>query len=214
MSSTKTLLGVQLKTFEVPSFMVEGEKFIKWDEDSGVGTPVTLRVDEYGFYLYWVDQNKEMDLLDIATIRDSRTGKQAKIPKDPKLRHIVTMGSQDTLEEKTVTLCHGSDFVNLTFINFCCTKKEIAQQWTEELLKLAYSLSQLNSSVMKFLLKAHTKLCLSVDKSSKIPVKKMTLYHPKNLLLRIFFYFTSTLLKEMKLKKFLMRSVVEANGKA
>lgn len=32
MSSTKTLLGVQLKTFEVPSFMVEGEKFIKWDE--------------------------------------------------------------------------------------------------------------------------------------------------------------------------------------
>lgn len=180
MSSTKTLLGVQLKTFEVPSFMVEGEKFIKWDEDSGVGTPVTLRVDEYGFYLYWVDQNKEMDLLDIATIRDSRTGKQAKIPKDPKLRHIVTMGSQDTLEEKTVTLCHGSDFVNLTFINFCCTKKEIAQQWTEELLKLAYSLSQLNSSVMKFLLKAHTKLCLSVDKSSKIPVKNIVKMFSQN----------------------------------
>ncbi|KAG8305851.1 hypothetical protein J6590_060204 [Homalodisca vitripennis] len=26
--------------------------------DSGVGTPVTLRVDERGFYLYWTDQNK------------------------------------------------------------------------------------------------------------------------------------------------------------
>lgn len=37
------------------------------------------------------------------------------------------MGSQDTLEEKTVTICHGADFVNLTFVNFCCTKKEIAQ---------------------------------------------------------------------------------------
>lgn len=46
---------------------------------------------------------------------------------DSKLRQIVTMGSQDTLEEKTVTLCYGADFVNLTFINFCCTKKEIAQ---------------------------------------------------------------------------------------
>ena len=49
---------------------------------------------------------------------------------DPKLRQIVTMGSQDTLEEKTITLCCGSDFVNLTFINFCCTKKEIAQVCT------------------------------------------------------------------------------------
>ncbi|KAG8323400.1 hypothetical protein J6590_006411 [Homalodisca vitripennis] len=32
----------------------------RWDKrkDSGVGTPVTLRVDERGFYLYWTDQNK------------------------------------------------------------------------------------------------------------------------------------------------------------
>jgi hypothetical protein len=38
------------------------------------------------------------------------------------------MGSQqDTLEEKTVTLCYGSDFVNVSFINFCCTRKDIAQ---------------------------------------------------------------------------------------
>jgi len=70
---------------------------------------------------------QEMDMLDIATIRDTRTGRYAKIPKDPKLRQIVTMGSQDTLEEKTITVCCGSDFVNLSFINFCCTKKEIAQ---------------------------------------------------------------------------------------
>jgi phosphatidylinositol phospholipase C beta len=68
-----------------------------------------------------------MDMLDIATIRDTRTGRYAKIPKDSKLRQIVTMGSKDTLEEKTVSVCCGSDFVNVTFINFCCTKKEIAQ---------------------------------------------------------------------------------------
>lgn len=37
------------------------------------------------------------------------------------------MGSQDTLEEKTVTVCYGSDFVNVNFVNFSCTKKEIAQ---------------------------------------------------------------------------------------
>ncbi|BES94527.1 phospholipase C [Nesidiocoris tenuis] len=170
---SKSSLVALIKPLDIPKALLEGEKFIKWDEDSGVGTPITLRIDENGFYLHWIDQNKETDMLDIATIRDCRTGKQAKLPKDPKLRQIVTMGSQDTLEEKTVTLCYGSDFVNLTFVNFCCTKKEIAQLWTDELLKLAFNLSQLNASVLKFLLKAHTKLTLSVDKTNKIPLKNV-----------------------------------------
>jgi len=38
-------------------------------------------VDKQGFYLHWVDQTNEMDLLDIATIRDVRTGQYAKKPK-------------------------------------------------------------------------------------------------------------------------------------
>lgn len=50
-------------------------------QDPGIGTPVTLRVDPKGFYLYWVDQNNEMDLLDIATVRDVRTGIYAKKPR-------------------------------------------------------------------------------------------------------------------------------------
>lgn len=119
---------------------------------------------------------------------------------DSKLRQIVTLGSQDTLEEKTVTVCYGSDFVTVSFINFCATKKEIAQvnewsdchaeirnlaiaqcnifviiilqHWSEELMKLAYNLTQLNGSCTAFLQKAHTKLCLQVDKTGKIPVKK------------------------------------------
>ncbi|XP_026463392.1 1-phosphatidylinositol 4,5-bisphosphate phosphodiesterase classes I and II-like [Ctenocephalides felis] len=165
--------AVQLKPVEVSKALQEGEKFIKWDEDSGVGTPVTLRVDPRGFYLHWVDQNHETDLLDIATIRDTRTGQYARVPKDPKLKQIVTMGSQDTLEEKTVTICYGADFVNLNFVNFCCTRKDIAQVWTDELLRLAYNLTQLNGSATMFLQKAHTKLCLQVDKSGKIPIKNI-----------------------------------------
>lgn len=50
-------------------------------QDPGPGTPVTLKIDKHGFYLYWVDQNNEMDILDIATIRDVRTGQYAKKPK-------------------------------------------------------------------------------------------------------------------------------------
>ncbi|KAL1374360.1 hypothetical protein pipiens_004940 [Culex pipiens pipiens] len=119
--------AVKLGTIEVPKALQDGEKFLKWDEDSCNGIPVTVRVDPKGFYLYWVDQNHEMDLLDIATIRDVRTGQYAKKPRDMKLRQLVTMGSQDTLEEKTVTICYGADFVNVNFMNLCCTRKEIAR---------------------------------------------------------------------------------------
>uniref|UniRef100_A0AAR5PRC1 1-phosphatidylinositol 4,5-bisphosphate phosphodiesterase n=1 Tax=Dendroctonus ponderosae TaxID=77166 RepID=A0AAR5PRC1_DENPD len=142
-------------------------------QDTGVGIPVTLKVDPDGFYLYWVDQNHEADLLDIAHIKDTRTGRYARIPKDAKLRPIVTMGSQDTLEEKTVTVVTAHDFVNVNFINFCCTKKDIAQLWTDALLSLAYNLKQVNGAALMHLRKAYTKLTLQTDKSGKIPVKNI-----------------------------------------
>lgn len=74
----------RLKNYSRLQFKKDIIRKIKIDfifQDSGVGTPVTLRVDEHGFYLHWVDQMNEMDLLDIATIRDTRTEKYAKIPK-------------------------------------------------------------------------------------------------------------------------------------
>nr|XP_018906114.1 PREDICTED: 1-phosphatidylinositol 4,5-bisphosphate phosphodiesterase classes I and II [Bemisia tabaci] len=173
MSASKVTNAVSFKPVEVPEALQEGDKFIKWDEDSGSGIPVTLRVDKYGFFLYWTDQNKDVDLLDISSVRDVRTGKFAKIPKDSKLRNVVAMGAQDTLEEKTLTLCCGSDFVNLNFINFCCNKKETAQLWTDELLKIAFNLALLNSSAIMFLRKSHVKLTLMLDKAGKIPVKNI-----------------------------------------
>ncbi|GBO98530.1 1-phosphatidylinositol 4,5-bisphosphate phosphodiesterase classes I and II [Eumeta japonica] len=46
---------------------------------------------------------------------------------DQKLKNVVMIGSQGSLEEKTITVCYGSDFVNVMFVNFCCAKKETAQ---------------------------------------------------------------------------------------
>lgn len=82
------------------------------------------------------------------------------------------MGSQGSLEDKTMTIYYGSDFVNITTINFCTTKAEIAQHWTDQLFQLAYNLIQLNSSTIMFLQKAHTKLVLGADKSGNLPAKK------------------------------------------
>ncbi|XP_045768316.1 1-phosphatidylinositol 4,5-bisphosphate phosphodiesterase classes I and II [Maniola jurtina] len=173
MSTAARLAKVSLKPIEVPKALQEGEKFVKWDEDSGTGLPVTLRVDPNGFFLYWTDQNMEVDMLDMASIRDVRTGVYAKLPKDQKIRNVVLIGAQGSLEEKTVTVCHGADFVNVTFVNFCCTRKDIAQMWTEELFKLAYNLNQFNNPTIKFLEKLHTKIVLRADKSGKILVKNI-----------------------------------------
>ncbi|XP_012152849.1 phospholipase C at 21C isoform X2 [Megachile rotundata] len=181
MASTKTTGSVlQFRPVEVSQRLQNGDKFLKWDEDSGIATLVNLKVDKFGFYLHWIDQNNEMDMLDIAIIRDTRTGKYAKVPKDSKLKSFMTMGSQDSIEDRTMTICYGSDFVNMNFINFCTTHAEIAQHWTEQIFQLAYNLTLLNTSTTMFLQKAHTKLTLTADKSGKIPVKNIVRMFAQN----------------------------------
>lgn len=46
------------------------------------------------------------------------------------------------------------------------------QVWSDELMKLACNMIQQNGSTSFYLQKAHTKLCLQVDKTGKIPVKR------------------------------------------
>ncbi|KAG8201638.1 hypothetical protein JTE90_012706 [Oedothorax gibbosus] len=142
--------------------------------DSTVGTPVTLRVDPNGFFLYWTDQNNETEFLEISSIRDARTGKYSKIPRDGKLKESITMGTPDTpLEDKQVTVIYAADLVNINAIHYSCTTKEIAQLWTDHLLKMAYNLLAINASAAVFLEKALTKVKLLTDRDGKIPVKNI-----------------------------------------
>lgn len=46
------------------------------------------------------------------------------------------------------------------------------QEWTDELLKFATNLLALNSSVLSYLEKVHTKLTHVLDVNGRIPVKK------------------------------------------
>ena len=43
--------------------------------------------------------------------------------------------------------------------------------WADELLAMAYNILQLNSPVMSFLNKLHTRLSLMTDKTGNIPLK-------------------------------------------
>uniref|UniRef100_A0A8C9J6B4 Phosphoinositide phospholipase C n=1 Tax=Panthera tigris altaica TaxID=74533 RepID=A0A8C9J6B4_PANTA len=135
---------------------------------------VTLRVDPNGFFLYWTGPNMEVDTLDISSIRDTRTGRYARLPKDPKIREVLGFGGPDTrLEEKLMTVVAGPDPVNTTFLNFMAVQDDTAKVWTEELFKLAMNILAQNASRNTFLRKAYTKLKLQVNQDGRIPVKNI-----------------------------------------
>ena len=91
-------------------------------------TPVTLSLDPGGFYLCYSNQHQEVEFLDTSLVRDARTGKSARTPRDGRLRQLVTMGAvEEALEEKTVTVVFGTDFVNVQFLNFVCGGGETAR---------------------------------------------------------------------------------------
>ncbi|KAM9836517.1 1-phosphatidylinositol 4,5-bisphosphate phosphodiesterase beta-3 [Aulostomus maculatus] len=168
--------ALQLKPVSVHEALKKGGKFIKWDEEPNSGPPtlVTLKVDPDGFFLYWTGgSNLEVEILDISTIRDTRTGKFAKQPKDPKLREVLGFGKADNVEGKLVTVVQGNDLVNISFLNFQAMQEDTAKIWTEELFTLATNILSQNASRNTFLLKAYTKLKLQVNQDGKIPVKNI-----------------------------------------
>ncbi|XP_053305001.1 1-phosphatidylinositol 4,5-bisphosphate phosphodiesterase beta-3 [Spea bombifrons] len=166
--------SLQLEPVQVPNTLLRGSKFIKWDEESSNKTLVTLRVDPMGFYLYWTCPNMEVDILDISSIRDTRTGKYAKIPKDTRMKETLGFtGNELRPEDKLVTVVYGSDIVNVNFLNFMAVQEDTAKIWTEELFKLATNILAHNSSRNTFLQKAYTKLKLQVNQDGRIPVKNI-----------------------------------------
>ncbi|KAM8880723.1 1-phosphatidylinositol 4,5-bisphosphate phosphodiesterase beta-3 [Synchiropus picturatus] len=168
--------ALQLKPVCVQEALRRGGKFIKWDEEPNSGPPtlVTLKVDPDGFFLYWTGgANLEVEILDISTIRDTRTGKFAKQPKDPKVREVLGFGKGENVEGKLVTVVYGNDLVNISFLNFQAMQEDTAKIWTDELFQLATNILSQNSSRNIFLLKAYTKLKLQVNQDGKIPVKNI-----------------------------------------
>lgn len=157
---------MQLKPVCVHETLKKGSKFIKWDEEAAL---VTLKVDPEGFFLYWTVANKEVDILDISLIRDTRTGKFSKMAKDPRVREMV--GSEGGCPEaRMVTVVYGCDLVNVSFLNFQALQEDTAKVWTEELFKLATNILSENAPRITFLRKAYTKLKLQLVQD-RIPVK-------------------------------------------
>ncbi|KAM4729527.1 1-phosphatidylinositol 4,5-bisphosphate phosphodiesterase beta-1-like [Anableps anableps] len=151
-----------------------GSNFIKWDEDLSTVTPVTLHVDPHGFYLFWTDQNKDTELLDLTFVKDVRTGRSTKPPKEAKLRELLDVGNLvGRLENRMVTVVTASDLVNVGQLNFIASQEDEAKLWCEELFSLATNLLSHNLNRDHSLLKAYVRLTLQPNAEGKIPVKNI-----------------------------------------
>ncbi|XP_064131852.1 1-phosphatidylinositol 4,5-bisphosphate phosphodiesterase beta-1 isoform X1 [Loxodonta africana] len=165
--------ALQLKPVCVSDSLKKGTKFVKWDDDSTIVTPIILRTDPQGFFFYWTDQNKETELLDLSLVKDARCGKHAKAPKDPKLRELLDVGNIGRLEHRMITVVYGPDLVNISHLNLVAFQEEVAKEWTNEVFSLATNLLAQNMSRNAFLEKAYTKLKLQVTPEGRIPLKNV-----------------------------------------
>uniref|UniRef100_A0A8C0GT56 1-phosphatidylinositol 4,5-bisphosphate phosphodiesterase n=1 Tax=Chelonoidis abingdonii TaxID=106734 RepID=A0A8C0GT56_CHEAB len=148
-----SMLTPILTSPKVKEYLSKGERFIKWDDDTTNASPVILRVDPKGFYLYWTYQNKEMEFLDITSIRDTRVGKFAKIPKSQKLRDVFNLDFPDNnFLLKTLTVVTGTDMVDLTFHNFVSYKENVGKSWAEDIIAIVRNPLTFNASRLTSLL--------------------------------------------------------------
>ncbi|XP_055497031.1 1-phosphatidylinositol 4,5-bisphosphate phosphodiesterase beta-2-like [Leucoraja erinacea] len=168
------MAGALLPAIEVKPFLVHGEKFIKWDDETGAGSPVVMRMDSHGHFLYWTYQNKQVDHLALTGIRDTRVGKYARVPKNPKIREIFDVANPESnFYSKCLTVVSGPDFPNLTFDNFVAFKPNVVKDWAAEVLKIAIHPLTHNGSRLFTIHKMYSKIKLFVNEEKKIPVKNV-----------------------------------------
>lgn len=71
---------------------------------------------------------------------------------EQRLRDSLRIGSDDDLlQDKTITIVHGSNMVDIVYVNFVSGSVNIAREWTDALMRLTHNLLAINASPMAFL---------------------------------------------------------------
>ncbi|NWT18349.1 PLCB2 phosphodiesterase, partial [Vireo altiloquus] len=143
-----SVLNPLLQPTEVKEYLCKGDRFIKWDD--------------------------EREILDITSIRDTRVGRFAKMPKSLKLREVFNLDHPySTFLLKTLTIVSGPDMVDLTFHNFVSYKENICKDWAEDIMAIARNPLTYNAPRYTFLEKILVKLKLQLNEEGKIPVRNI-----------------------------------------
>ncbi|XP_062894034.1 1-phosphatidylinositol 4,5-bisphosphate phosphodiesterase beta-2-like [Mobula hypostoma] len=133
-----------------------------------------MRLDLQGHYLYWTYQNKQIESLALTDIRDTRVGKYARAPKNPKIRELFDVDNPNSnFYTKCLTVVSGQDFQSLVFENFVAFKANVVKDWAAEILKIAIHPLTHNASRLSTINKMYTRIKIFVNEERRIPVKNI-----------------------------------------
>ncbi|KAL7677824.1 hypothetical protein ACOME3_004057 [Neoechinorhynchus agilis] len=166
----------KIKLSIVPDRLITGDRFSQWDEETGaLELDCLMRVDEHGFFLYWRTSSHEVQIIDLLTVTEVRSGKA---PTDrriaPDLMADALVYGRTNIDSRTITVCSGLDLVNIAKCNITANDIQTAKAWARDLSKVIKDAKQSKDLCpMMGLLKQYTKLCCLADSADKIQAKQI-----------------------------------------
>ncbi|KAG7302356.1 hypothetical protein JYU34_013858, partial [Plutella xylostella] len=155
----------------VPEVLLQGAVFDRWTEEKDnteFEQNCLFKVDEYGFFIYWKSEGKDGDVIELCQVSDVRSGG---VPKDSKLTSNLLNKHGDNLEEKSLTICSGTDYININYQHVVCPDAATAKIWVDGLRKITHNVKANNVCPMTCLKKHWMRLCFLTDPRGKVPVK-------------------------------------------
>ncbi|XP_075977226.1 no receptor potential A isoform X1 [Anticarsia gemmatalis] len=155
----------------VPELLLQGAVFDRWTEEKDnteLEQNCTFKVDEYGFFIYWKSDGKDGDVIELCQVSDVRSGG---VPKDSKLSTNLMNKHGEGLEEKSLTICSGTDYININYQHVVCPDAATAKAWKDALREITHNNKINNVCVRTNLMKHWMRLCFLTDPRGKVPVK-------------------------------------------
>lgn len=155
----------------IPEPLLTGCVFDRWTEEKDnviLEQRALFKVDQYGFFIYWKSEGKEGDVIELCQVSDIRAGG---LPKDIKCQNLLESRHGPDVEEKSLTICSGTDYININYQHIVCPNVETAKVWLDGLRKITHNGKANNFCPMTCLKKHWMRLGFLVDQKGKIPVK-------------------------------------------
>ncbi|KAI5726543.1 hypothetical protein M8J76_004603 [Diaphorina citri] len=155
----------------VPQPLLDGCVFDRWNEDkdsSDLEPNCVFKVDTYGFFIFWKSENRDGDVIELCQVSDIRAGG---VPKDQKIMNQLVAKYGEKVEEQSLTICSGTDYVNINCQHVVCPDAATAKTWQEGLRKITHNNKMNNVCPRTNLMKHWMRLGMLVEAKGKVPVK-------------------------------------------
>ncbi|XP_060531222.1 1-phosphatidylinositol 4,5-bisphosphate phosphodiesterase isoform X1 [Cylas formicarius] len=155
----------------VPEPLLSGCVVDRWTEEKDnveYEQKATFKVDEYGFFIYWKSDGRDGEVIELCQVSDVRAGG---VPKDAKLLNNLLTKHGNNLDDKSLTICSGTDYINVNYQHIVCPTPETAKDWLEGLRQITHNVKANNICPMTCLKKHWMRLGFLIDQKGQIPVK-------------------------------------------